>query len=171
MSRVNSHLCSVCNELHVVMDAKKLHMDRQKIEMLQRAAGHVMQTNNNRFKKSELNLVDFGQSAYGNFPSLARFGLIAKAWDKQTQRPIRGIWVITRLGWAFLRGEVTIKSWVMVKDKHVQHGLGYGPELNLREMRLGVDTIQTNFEYFDDDNRMVAFRPGVTNRPQQGTLL
>lgn len=171
MSQVTSHLCSVCNEPHIVMQAKKLHMDRQKIDMLKRASVHVILHNDNRFKKSELNLVDFGQSAYGNFPSLARFGLIAKAWDKQTQRPIRGIWVITRLGWAFLRGDATVKSWVMVKDKHVQHGLGYGSEMTLTQMRLGIDTIQTNFEYYDDDNRMVAFRPGVPIKPEQGTLL
>lgn len=168
----HSHNCSECGQPHVVLEAKKLHLDRQKIDMLKRAITHVKATNSNRFKKAELDLMDFGQSAYGNFPALARFGLIAKAWDKDTQRPVRGVWVVTRLGFAFGRGEVQVKSWVMVKDKHVQHSLGYGPDHLITDIYRGADTIQTGFEYFDDDNNMVGFRPAApAAKPEQASLL
>lgn len=166
------HMCGGCNEVHSPNPPVKKNFDMQKMRMIKRAAQHVIDTGKWQFKKSELNLADFGQSAYGNFPSLARYGLITMATDKETKQRVRGLWFITPLGWNFLRGEKPIKSWVVVKDKHVQHEYGYGREMYLKELFRTVDTIETTFEYIDDNGNMIARRPSsAPERNAQTTLL
>lgn len=134
--------------------------------MLAIAAEHVKATNNNRFRKRELDLSGLDPSAYGNFPAIARFGLIAM--DKTAPK---GLWLITPFGWQFLRGQRPVKSWVKVKNGHVRPELGHGPLLRINQLKHGIDPIQTTFEYYDDNNQPVGIRPAAQRTTNQMSLI
>lgn len=138
--------------------------------MLKHAANHVIETGENQFRKSELTLTDFGQSAYGNFQSLRYHGLITHVRD-ENDKPIKGHWLITRRGWEFLRGKREVNKFVMVQDGHIRDDLPRGPMLNIVEVYKGAEEVNTNFEYFDDAGNMVGLRPYVQGKPEQRILL
>lgn len=162
---IQEHACSECGHMHKPLEAKKLGLDGQKLAMLQHAARLVQRTGSNRFTRAELDLGDqYGRSAYSNWATIRRFGLIAEGDRRKT-------WLITPYGWAFLRGKRKVKSWIMVRDGHVRHELGYGPELLINQLKGGVEPIQTTFEYFDDDNRPVGVRPTAVRESLRQRLI
>ncbi len=161
--------------LNIYTIFKPIHkesIDKRKAKMLRRAADHVVQTGVNQFRKADLNLIDFGQSAYGNFGALRYHAVIAKVIDKKTKKPIKGEWLITRYGWEFLRGARKLNKWVIVQDNHIRQDLERGPFISITDVYAGAEELHTHFEYFDDDGHMVAFRPNTpTPPPTQASLL
>lgn len=93
---------------------------------------------------------------YNNFQKLRYHGLVYYARDENGQR-VRGHWLITRNGWAFLRGEIRLPKHVLVKNNHI---VGRSDEdVSMRDVYVGAETMQTTFEYFDEDGRPVGIRP------------
>lgn len=170
MPITKSHLCSECGEVHVVQLAHKESIDKRKLSMLKAAATWVIDNNLNDFKKKDLDLSRFGQSAYGNFGALRYHALIAKVRDRNTKKPIKGRWLVTRQGWAFLRGELKISKFVLVKDNHIVPNSHSQQTIGVRDVYYGSEAITTHFEYFDEDNKPVAIRPAFKQENKQNAL-
>lgn len=153
------HTCSHCGELHTPQLAHKESIEKRKLLMLKAAANWVVEHKQNDFKKKDLDLARFGQSAYGNFGALRYHALIAKVKDKQTGKPVKGRWLVTKQGWQFLRGVLDIPKFVLVKDNHIVPGSHSKRLINVRNVYYGSDIINTTFQYFDDDGNMVGWRP------------
>lgn len=159
--------------LDIFRPSRKENIDKLKVLMLKRAAQHVIDTKKPIFKKSELNLIDFGQSAYGRFGALRFHGLIAKMRDDDG-KVIKGDWIITRLGWAFLRGDRQINKFVYMQDNHIRDDLERGPLVSLTDVFKGADYMQTNFEYVDVRGNFVGVRPAFSQsstQSEQSSLL
>lgn len=159
MNKNEPHLCTACGETHVAQMVHKESVDKRKLEMLRAAADWVIQTNVNDFKKKDLDLSRFGQSAYGNFGALRYHALIAKVRDRTTKKPLKGRWLVTRQGWAFLRGDLKIPKFVLVKDNHIVPNSHSDRLIGVRDVHFGSDIITTTFEYFDDAGQPVGWRP------------
>ena len=146
---------------------RKEPLNKAKAMMLKRAAGHVMKTMKNDFM-----VRDFSEPAefktYNFFSHLRLHGLIFKV--KINGRVQRGRWGITRNGWAWLRGEIALPSYVLVKNNGIESRAD--SLIFMRDVWYGSDYMQTTFEYFDEDGKPVGFRPTV-HRPQvqQASLL
>ena len=154
--------------LDIFRPSRKENIDKLKVLMLKRAAQHVIETKKPVFKKSELNLIDFGQSAYGRFGALRFHGLIAKMKDDDG-KVIKGDWIITRRGWAFLRGDDAgrINKFVYMQDNHIRDDLERGPLVSLVDVFKGADYLQTNFEYVDVRGNFVGVRPSYPTAPTE----
>lgn len=145
------HNCSECGEPHIVQQAHKEVLNKHKLTMLKAAAQHVMDTQRNDFKLSELDEI----SNYNNFQKLRYHGLVHHV--RKNGVWLRGHWLITRNGWAFLRGELDLPKFVKVKNNSiVERSLDL---INVRHVYYGSEVVNTTFEYFDDDGRPVAIRP------------
>jgi len=155
--------------LDIFRPSRKENIDKLKVLMLKRAAQHVIDTKKPVFRKSELNLIDFGQSAYGRFGALRFHGLIAKMKDDDG-KVIKGEWIITRRGWAFLRGDDSgrINKFVYMQDNHIREDLERGPLVSLVDVFKGADFMQTNFEYVDVKGNFVGVRPRFSVDPFTG---
>lgn len=160
-----SELCGECGRPKP--QAHKESMDKTRLQMLQKAAQRVVDTGVNDFKKKDLGLAEFGQSAYGNFTRLRYHGLITPVRDQNKKR-IKGRWLITRNGWAFLRGEFQIHKYVLVKNNEITSRSD--ERIGLRDVWFGAEIMQTTFEYFDDDGRMVGVRPIAPQTRMQPSL-
>lgn len=146
--------CPTCQQL--IPLAHKEIMDKTRLTMLRMAADYVIANNVGWFKKKDIGLETLGQAAYGNFTRLRYHGLITPLRDDAGNR-IKGKWIITRNGWAFLRGEKDIHKYVLVKNNHISARSDV--KINIRQVYYGSDTIQTTFEYYDDYGNMVGFAP------------
>ncbi len=83
---------------------------------------------------------------------------------------IKGQWLITRNGWAFLRGEIELSKYVLVSNNHIKERSD--EKVTHRNVNAGVMEITTAFEYFDDNNRPVGLRPSApAPKPVQESLL
>lgn len=167
MSHSSSHLCSHCGEPHLVKLAHKETINKQKLQMLKAAAEYIKRTGVNDFRLAEL---DQDANRYTNFQKLRYHGLVHYGRDKAGNRR-KGHWLITRNGWAFLRGELEIPKYVLVKDNHITSRAD--TTLGVRDVYRGSEAITTLFEYFDDEGRMVGVRPlyNTGKKPEQGRLL
>lgn len=153
-----SKICHACGQK--VQEAHKESLNKMKLTMLQKAAKHVMETMKNDFR-----VYDFvGEDEFklfNNFQKLRYHGLITPARDNQDRR-IKGRWLITRNGWAFLRGELDIPRYVLVRNNRI---VEKSSERTLvRDVYYGSEAIQTTFEYFDDYGQPVGYRPGYKER-------
>lgn len=165
------HLCTECGELHTPQLAHKESIDKRKLNMLKAAAQWVTDNNKNDFKKKDLDLPRFGQSAYGNFGALRYHALIAKVRNRDTKKPIKGRWLVTRQGWAFLRGDLKMPKFVLVKDNHIVPNSHSKQTIGVRDVYYGSEAITTHFEYFDEDGVPVGVRPAFDHESKQGKLL
>jgi hypothetical protein len=135
--------------------------------MLKRAAEHVILNMTNNFMVREISQPE-EYSVWHNFQKLRYHGLITPIRDDAGNR-IKGQWLITRNGWAFLRGEIKLPAYVMVRDNRV---IDHSNDLvELRNVNAGVPEIQTKFEYFDSDGKPVGFRPKTPTKLEQVSLL
>lgn len=155
-------VCNHCGQR--IPLTRKECLDKSKIKMLKRAAAHVMDTMQNDFM-----VRDFTEPAdfkrYNFFSHLRLHGLIFKQRNNEG-REIRGRWGITKNGWAFLRGEKQLPAYVLIRNNHLT---GRADQLvSFGEVWRGEDTIQTSFEYFDDNGEPVGIRPNypITNDRQ-----
>lgn len=151
---------SVCPECHQkIKQAYKEMLDKHVLTMLKHSAELVIKTKVNEVRRTD---VCESKTDYVNFSRLRFFGLLAKCTDK------RGSWLITRNGWAFLRGEIKLSKWVLIRENHiVEHST---ERLTVRDVYHGSEAIQTTFEYFDDYGQPVGFRP-VRQQSRQLTLI
>jgi DNA-binding PadR family transcriptional regulator len=159
-----SDTCHTCGQK--IQQTHKEQLNKMKLTMLKEAANHVKATMKNDFKKSDLPTQN--HSEYANFQKLRYHGLITPTRDKAGNR-IRGRWLITRQGWAFLRGELDLAAHVLVKNNHI---VGKSKRtLNVKDVYRGSEEVVTVFEYFDDDGRPVGIRPLPRGaNPLQGKL-
>lgn len=143
--------CVHCGQ--VVIQAHKEVLNKMKLTMLQTAAQHVKETMRNDFKVYEFAPEDQFKT-YHNFQKLRYHGLITPV-QENAQR-IRGRWLITRNGWAFLRGEVDLPKSVKVRNNKVVER--DSKLINVRDVYRGSDVIATTFEYFED-GEPIGYRP------------
>lgn len=150
---INQEVCTHCGQR--IPLARKELLNKQMINMLKRAAAHVMITMQNDFMVRDFTTPEeFKQ--YNMFSHLRLHGLIFKQRDEDG-REIRARWGITRNGWSFLRGEKDLPLYVLVKNNHI---VSHADELvGFNQVWRGEDTMQTTFEYFDDDGHPVGIRP------------
>jgi len=157
-------VCHSCGQ--TIMEAHREHLGKMKLTMLKRAASHVMQTKKNDFMVRDI--ADESEfKVFNNFQKLRYHGLVTPGRDHFGNR-VRGRWLITRNGWAFLRGKLELPKFVLVRNNHiVDHS---SQTIDVREVYRGSDAIVTTFEYFDDAGNMIGFRP-VRKPSLQASLL
>lgn len=161
----NPHFCSECGEIHKLQPAHKEAITKILLDGLQAAAKSIIARSKNDFDLHEL----FGQyNIYNNFQKLRYFGLVHHVTDKFTKAKVRGHWLITRNGWAFLRGELLVHKWVKVRDNHI---IEHSPDLiGVRDVYRGSDILTTTFEYFDENGQPMGVKPKSKPMPKQGSL-
>lgn len=147
--------CDHCGQK--IQQAHKEMLTKHKLTILKAAAQYVMSTGVNDFRMRDMGDFTSNPSDYNNFSKLRFHGLITPVRDKATDRKIKGRWLITRNGWSFLRGELSIPKYVLVRNNAVQTKSDV--LLSVKDVYYGSDVIQTTFEYFDDDGRPVGVRP------------
>lgn len=158
---MSNKICEHCGQR--IRDAHNETLNKMLLTGLQRAARIVMDT-----KVNDVDLHDLvdDYNVYNNFQKLRYFGLVHHVTDKEG-RKMRGHWLITRNGWAFLRGEKEVHKWVKIRDNHI---LERSPELiGVKDVYRGSDVVVTTFEYFDENGRPVGYRP-VAPRSNQRAL-
>lgn len=148
-----SDLCSECGQRKPMV--RKELLNRHKLQMLKRSANHVMLTMKNDFLVSEFTEPEDFKS-FNFFSHLRLHGLIFKQKDANGN-VMRGRWGITRNGWAFLRGDLMLPSYVLVKNNHIESRSDL--LVSVTDVLRGEPTIQTSFEYFDDNGNPVGIRP------------
>lgn len=159
-------ICPCCGQR--IQLARKELLNKFVLKMLKRAAMHVKSTMVNDFM-----VRDFAEpeefKSYNFFSHLRLHGLIFRQRDAAGNH-IKGRWGITRNGWAFLRGQLQLPAYVLIKNNHIE---SRADELvGFSQVWRGEDTMQTSFEYFDDDGRPVGIRPSYpTNNDQQQRLI
>jgi hypothetical protein len=163
---VKNHNCSECGRPHIVQDPHKESLSQLKCRMLRMAADHVVATGRNDFKKSDLPAQNHNE--YANFQKLRYHGLIAKVLVSTGKS--RDRWLITRRGWAFLRGEVTIPKWVVVQYNALTGGAS-NEHVSLTDIERDGAYLETQFEYFDEmTGEMIGLRPIGTPEHEQARL-
>jgi hypothetical protein len=144
--------CNHCGQ-RIQLQRKEV-LGKGKIRMLKAAAAHVMTTMQNDFMVRDISAPE-EYKLYSNFHHLRFHGIVAKV--KKDGKVVPRHWLVTRNGWAWLRGEIALPKYVMVKDNAIQ---SRSDQLIYLKDRLGgEDYIQTSFEYFDDDGNPVGIRP------------
>lgn len=165
----HAHLCSVCNEPHKVPLAHKEQISKMKLVMLKTAAAQVMKTMTNDFMVRDF-IKDGEFSLYGNFQKLRYHGLITPVRDEAGNK-IKGRWLITRNGWAFLRGDIALPIYVLIRENHIVSRAD--EQIKAKNVDRLYEEITTHFEYFDDNGKPVGLYPrfpqGVA--PTQPSLL
>lgn len=161
------HDCLGCEQR--IPLTRKETLNKHKVEMLKRAASHVKETMVNDFIVADFTEPeDFKR--YNFFSHLRLHGLVFKQRD-ENGKEFRGRWGITRNGWAFLRGEKTLPSYVLIKNNHIEER---SPLLvGFLDVWRGESTMETSFEYFDDAGQPVGFRPSmpVSHKTEQQRLI
>lgn len=158
-----SDRCEKCGQR--VKQAHKETLNKKLLTGLQQASSMIITSGSNDV---DLHAFIDDYNIYNNFQKLRYFGLIHHVRDAQG-RKVRGHWLITRNGWAFLRGELEVHKWVKVLDNEIRER---SPELaGVRDVYRGSDIVVTTFEYFDDNNNPVGFRPTIPAKPEQASLL
>lgn len=157
-----SDFCSSCGQ--VIREAHKEFLTQGKLAMLKMAATHVMATMRNDVS---LRTFDNSPNLYNNFQKLRYHGLVYYV-EKRGER-VRGHWLITRNGWAFLRGEINLPKYVIVQHNHISSRSDQ--LIGVREVYRGSDVIQTTFEYFDNEGNPVGWRPVQRSSTKQMSLV
>lgn len=162
---MSKDICNHCGQ--EIKQARKLPMDKSKHIMLKRAADHVMKQLNAGSKDANNFMVrDFTEpedfKRFNSFATLRYFGLVTQV--KRDGKKYRNNWLITRNGWAFLRGEKAVHEYLLIKNNHIDKRSER--MVYLRDVYYKPDEIQTNFEYFDDEGLPVGWRPFSSNKNQ-----
>jgi hypothetical protein len=156
---MKAHLCTGCGEMHTSQDAHKEHLTKIKCEMLKKAALYVKFTGVNNFRKRDVPGMS-ENSAYGNFQKLRYHGLIVQIRENGVKS--RDHWLITQVGWKFLRGEVVLPKFVLVKDNQTLQGGRSETLVTFLDVLKVGEYLETSFEYFDHDTgAMVGKRPAA----------
>lgn len=156
VDKYTEHRCT-CGEMHVISPPHKETMNKMKLVMLKRAAAHVMETHDNNFMVREI-ADDDEFKLFNNFQKLRYHGLITPVRDNNNKR-IKGQWLITRNGWAFLKGQKDLPKYVLVKDNHIVERST--ERVTLRNVAADPMEIIRTFEYFDENMLFTGLRPAL----------
>lgn len=148
--------CEHCGQ-RIQLQRKEV-LGKGKIRMLKAAATHVMATMQNDFMVKDISAPE-EYKLYSNFHHLRFHGIVAKV--KKDGKVVPRHWLVTRNGWAFLRGELDLPAYVLVKNNEIQSRAD--KRVTLKDLLHGEDYVQTSFEYFDDDGNPVGVRPHYPN--------
>lgn len=157
-------ICNHCGQ--PIKQAYKEKLTKHKLSMLQTAAKHIIETGVNDY---DMRALMPGYNNYNNFQKLRYHGLVHWVKDSKGNK-VRGHWLITRNGWAFLRGDIELPKYVLVKNNAIQ---SRAPDtFHVTEVYRGSEVIETTFEYFDDNGRPVGVRPVYpANKDMQQRLI
>lgn len=134
-----------------IQQSHKEVLNKNKLDLLQDAAKHVINTGEMHFKKRDVGTLKENPSYYNNFQKLRYHGLI-------TQAPgFRDKWLVTRNGWAFLRGEIDLPKFVLVRNNHIVDRAEQ--KINAKDVWRGSPEVVSFFEYYDDFGNYVGVRP------------
>lgn len=164
--------CDHCGQ-RIPLTRKEM-LNKHKVAMLKRAALHVIdKLNAGEEDANDFMVRDFTEpedfKRFNFFSHLRLHGLVFKQTDA-AGNVLRGRWGITRNGWAFLKGQLQLPAYVLIKNNHIESRADL--LVNFSDVWRGEDTMQTSFEYFDDDGKPVGVFPSVPhNNDQQGRLL
>lgn len=164
---MSKEICENCGQ--VVPQVRKEMLNKHKLQMLKRAAEHVVTTMRNDFMVRDFTVPD-DFKRYNFFSHLRLHGLIFKQKDANGN-VLRGRWGITRNGWAFLRGDIDLPASVYIKNNKIEYRSEQ--RTTFKEVWRGEDTMQTQFEYFDDFGKPVGVRPApqAPRQQEQSTLI
>lgn len=129
------------------MRTHKETLNRHKLELLKQGADEVNRTGKNIV---DIKIFSGNINSYNNWQKLRYHGLIAK-----TDR--RGEWVITSNGWHFLRGDISLPSYVVIGDNHIIERSDTHVDAN--KLHTSDEIVETTFEYYEP-----------TYKPQPQTL-
>lgn len=124
--------------------------------MIKHAAEHVMSTMKNDFEIKEFT-EDGDFKFFSNFSHMRYHGLVAHV--KVNGRVHKKRYLITRNGWSWLRGEIALPKFRMVKNGHNVEGKQSDRLVYLSQVWDGEPYVQTAFEYFDENGNPVGIRP------------
>lgn len=135
----------------------KLHketLNKHKLNLLKQGAEEVMATGRN--------VVDIGIfrnsiNSYNNWQKLRYHGLIAHVKVDGVKQ--RGLWLITRNGWRFLRNEIDLPAYVMVGENEIKIKSPEG--VTAKDLMRGEPIVATTFEYYEPhyDSYAPVFKP------------
>lgn len=146
-------ICESCGQR--IREMRKESLTKMKLKMLRAAADHVIATGKNDFMTRDFTS-DEEYKLYSNFQHLRYHGLIAHV--KVNGKKVRKHWLITRNGWAFLRGDIQLPKYIMVRNDSTQSRSDR--LVSLGDVWYGADYIQTTFEYFDHETgKPIGWRP------------
>jgi|SRR5690606_2128878 len=163
---MNENVCHSCGQ--IIQKPHKETLTKIKCEMLKGAANLVISTGVNQFKMRDIGDFATEPTKYNNFQKLRYHGLVTQV--KQNGVKLRNDWLITRNGWAFLRGELKLPKYVLVKNNHVEASGRSDVLVGLLDVLKGGEYMETRFEYFDDNGNMVGLRPNVPQDSPQLSL-
>lgn len=156
-------VCHACGQ--PIKQAYKEVLTKHKLTMLQEAARHIIETGVNDFCLDYRHMENYNN--FNNFQKLRYHGLVHHVRDRSGNK-VRGHWLITRNGWAFLRGEIELPKWVTVRNNSIVERC---PEtIHVKYVYHGSEVIQTTWEYFDEAGNPVGVRP-VLKTNNQASLL
>ncbi len=149
--------CEACGQR--IREVRAHNMNKHLLTLLKAGAKVVMDSGVNDFRRADL---DSEVSDYTNLSPLRYFGLIHRV--KKDGVVQRGHWLVTRNGWAFLRGEIEIPKYIKVRDNKIE---SRAPEtVHVKDVYRGSEAIATTFQYFDHDTgEPIGWRP--TAPPQE----
>jgi hypothetical protein len=130
----------------------KEFMTKHKLTMLKTAAQHVIDNHNP--------VIDIGIFRdtirdYNNWQKLRYHGLIWHYTGAGVTK--RGKWIITTNGWRFLRGQLQLSKYVLIRGNHI---VEHSPDtIGVKDVYRGAEEITTIFEYYDDNGNYVGARP------------
>ncbi len=142
----------------------KEFLNKHKLTMLKKAAQQVMDTERNDIP---ISLFNDNMNDFCNWQKCRYSGLIAHVRINGIVR--RGHWLITRNGWAFLRGDLKLPKWVMVQDNKIV--ARSNDLIGVRDVYYGSEEVHTNFQYFNDFGEPVGIRPSDYFNKRQVALL
>lgn len=153
--------CHTCGQK--MRDARREYLNKHKLIMLKTAAGHVLAKRKNDFSLSELS----GEvNHYTNWQKLRYHGLIHHVRENGVKQ--RGRWFITPRGWAFLKGDVELPNYVLVKNNMVsEHSVEM---IHVEDVYQGSEAVYTTFEYIDQHGNIYN-APSAGKSREQGVLL
>lgn len=160
-----SKTCPTCGQ-HIRQTHKEV-LNKHKLVMLKDAARYVVEHNTNDFKNRDVGSGGGDVSNYNNFQKLRYHALIAHVTINGVRQ--RNRWLITRQGWAFLRGDVQLPKWILVRDNHVLDDRSK-ELIGVKDVYRGSEEVHTTFEYFDEAGKPIGFKPTTAQQTNQATL-
>ncbi len=156
--------CESCGQR--IQQTRKETLSKMKLTMLRSAADQVIRTGKNDFMVRDISDPEEFK-LYSNFHHLRFHGIIAKV--KKDGKVVPRHWLVTRNGWAFLRGDIQLPKYVMVRNNGIESRADV--MVTLGDVWHGADFLQTTFEYFDHETgEPIGYRPVLSKSSPQAQL-
>lgn len=128
-------------------------LNKHKLNLLKKAARHIEDTGKNEFP---IKIFSDNMNDYCNLQKCRLHGLIhhARSSDGSIKR---GKWLITRTGWSFLGGKLSLPKWVMVRDNEIVSRCA--DQVKVQQVYYGSEAVHTTFDYFSEDGLPIGVKP------------